>query len=191
MLNHLRGGLLRVSAGLVIGVSWLGIAADANAVPSMARQTGYQCSKCHAGYPELTNFGRQFKLTGYTMSSEKWDEGTPLSRIPISAALQISRTSSSDVLAGGTNGDGSTASDFPNDGKTLVTEMEVWRELQNSQNRRPEKRHAYSPACGGSPANEASPKLAGIRYAAKVMPAKTSLRNVETFTAREGVRIFV
>lgn len=120
MLNRLKNALLRASVGIVIGVSWLVHATDANAVPSMARQSGYQCSKCHAGYPELTNFGRQFKLTGYTMSSEKWDEGTPASRIPISAVLQISRTSSSDVQAGGTNGDGSSTSDFPHNGTTLV-----------------------------------------------------------------------
>lgn len=126
MLKHVRKGLLQVSAGALMGLAWLGVATDANAVPSMARQTGYQCSKCHAGYPELTNFGRQFKLTGYTMSSEKWDEGTPASRIPISAALQISRTTSSDVQAGGTNGDGSATSDFPNDGKTLVQTAAVY-----------------------------------------------------------------
>lgn len=39
------------------------------AVPSFARQTGQSCVACHAGgqYPELTPYGRLFKLTGYTM----------------------------------------------------------------------------------------------------------------------------
>lgn len=126
MLRYVRNGFMRASAGVIIGLAWLGATTDAMAVPSMARQTGYQCSKCHAGYPELTNFGRQFKLTGYTMSSEKWDDASAVARIPISAALQVSRTSSSDVLAGGTNGDGSATSDFPNDRKNVVQTAAIY-----------------------------------------------------------------
>lgn len=44
-----------------------------------------------------------------------------------------------------------------------VTVIAVWRELQNSQNTRPEKRQAYSPASGGRPASDASPRPAGSR----------------------------
>jgi len=41
----------------------------ASAVPSFARQTGQNCVACHAGgqFPELTPYGRLFKLTGYTI----------------------------------------------------------------------------------------------------------------------------
>jgi hypothetical protein len=39
---------------------------SASAVPSYARQTGQPCSTCHTAFPELTPFGRQFKLMGYT-----------------------------------------------------------------------------------------------------------------------------
>jgi len=39
----------------------------AEAVPSFARQTGQPCAACHTAYPELTPFGRRFKLSGYTM----------------------------------------------------------------------------------------------------------------------------
>jgi hypothetical protein len=43
-------------------------AADpANAVPSFARQTGQPCAACHTAFPELTPFGRRFKLAGYTL----------------------------------------------------------------------------------------------------------------------------
>ena len=40
----------------------------AHAVPSFARQTGQPCAMCHVGGfgPQLTDFGIQFKLTGYT-----------------------------------------------------------------------------------------------------------------------------
>jgi len=41
----------------------------ASALPVFARQTGQNCVACHAGgqFPELTNYGRMFKLTGYTI----------------------------------------------------------------------------------------------------------------------------
>jgi hypothetical protein len=39
----------------------------ADAVPSFARQTGQPCAACHTAFPELTPFGRRFKLSGYTM----------------------------------------------------------------------------------------------------------------------------
>ncbi|MDE3174627.1 MAG: cytochrome C [Pseudomonadota bacterium] len=39
----------------------------AQAVPSFARQTGQPCAACHTAFPELTPFGRRFKLSGYTL----------------------------------------------------------------------------------------------------------------------------
>jgi hypothetical protein len=38
----------------------------AQALPLYARQTGQQCAACHNGFPELTPYGRLFKLNGYT-----------------------------------------------------------------------------------------------------------------------------
>ena len=43
----------------------------AMAIPSFARQTGLSCSVCHTVFPELTSFGRQFKLNGYTLTNIK------------------------------------------------------------------------------------------------------------------------
>src|ERR1041385_4389999 len=37
-------------------------------VPSFSRQTKLACSACHNGFPQLTAFGRMFKLNGYTMT---------------------------------------------------------------------------------------------------------------------------
>lgn len=37
-------------------------------VPSFSRQTKLACNVCHAGFPQLTPFGRLFKLNGYTMT---------------------------------------------------------------------------------------------------------------------------
>lgn len=42
---------------------------DARAVPSFARQTGLPCQQCHTVAPELTPFGRLFKLNGFTLST--------------------------------------------------------------------------------------------------------------------------
>ncbi|MDE2570644.1 MAG: hypothetical protein KGM93_17210 [Sphingomonadales bacterium] len=58
------------------------------AVPAFAQQTGLPCQACHVGGfgPELTPFGRDFKLNGYTQRSG--DKFTP----PISAMAVASLT---------------------------------------------------------------------------------------------------
>ncbi len=45
--------------------------APAHAVPSFARQTGVACEACHTQFPELTPFGRDFKLNGYILQTAK------------------------------------------------------------------------------------------------------------------------
>ncbi|MCK8517358.1 hypothetical protein M0534_13635 [Methylonatrum kenyense] len=42
---------------------------DAEAVPSFARQTGQSCAACHTHAPRLTQFGREFKISGYRMTA--------------------------------------------------------------------------------------------------------------------------
>src|SRR5271165_5489921 len=54
------GPLLAVAAVCIVGVR------PVQALPSYARQTGQECAACHNGFPELTPYGRQFKLNGYT-----------------------------------------------------------------------------------------------------------------------------
>ena len=43
----------------------------AHALPSYARQTGQNCVACHVSFPELTPYGRMFKLNGYTFGEAK------------------------------------------------------------------------------------------------------------------------
>ncbi|MBS0326463.1 MAG: cytochrome C [Proteobacteria bacterium] len=38
-------------------------------MPSYARQTGLACEACHTAFPELTPYGRRFKLNGYTIDN--------------------------------------------------------------------------------------------------------------------------
>jgi len=40
-------------------------------IPSFTRQTGLACNVCHTAFPQLTLFGRLFKLSGYTMTTEQ------------------------------------------------------------------------------------------------------------------------
>lgn len=49
------------------------IAESISAIPLFSRQTGQNCVSCHAGgqYPELTPYGRYFKLTGYTLGTRQ------------------------------------------------------------------------------------------------------------------------
>ena len=54
-------GLFLLVCGAVLVVT------PAQAVPSFARQTGQPCAACHTAFPELTAFGRRFKLNGYTL----------------------------------------------------------------------------------------------------------------------------
>ena len=70
---------LCVTVGLLLAI----IDTPARAVPSFAAQTGQPCSTCHIGAfgPQLTPFGREFKIEGYTMTS---GEGLA-SRIPLAA----------------------------------------------------------------------------------------------------------
>ena len=86
-----RGGLkaARVVAFLLfLAAPILAHVNAARAVPSFARQTGQPCETCHIGAfgPQLTQFGREFKLNGYV-----WNDGHD-GHIPLAAMLQASLT---------------------------------------------------------------------------------------------------
>ncbi len=78
-------------------------------VPSFSRQTKLSCAMCHSGFPQLTAFGRMFKLNGYTMtglatitdqkdSSRKTLELSPVA--PLSVMAIISHTSVAKAVEG-------------------------------------------------------------------------------------------
>lgn len=76
-----------LSGGICLGL--MGAVLPARAVPSFSRQTGLPCSACHITFPELTPFGRAFKLNGYTLTGMKLI--TAKSR-PKTAGLEIGET---------------------------------------------------------------------------------------------------
>lgn len=80
------------------------------AVPSFARQTGQNCVACHAGgqFPELTPYGRMFKLTGYTIG----ERANPLAVMGVLSATKTRSTNDP-------NGD--PRADFPKDGNLIFS----------------------------------------------------------------------
>jgi len=86
---------------------------SAHAVPSYSRQTGLACSTCHYAPPELTPFGRKFKLEGYTfttkptVSEEKKGHNAALQLLetfPLSVVFDTSFTSTKAPQPGTQNG---------------------------------------------------------------------------------------
>jgi hypothetical protein len=85
----------------------VGLQTPSWAVPSFARQTGMACAACHTVFPELTPFGREFKLNGYVLDNIKQVTGIDTSDRqtlalnaipPLSLMLQISYTRTSKPL---------------------------------------------------------------------------------------------
>ncbi len=70
---------------------------DAQALPAFARQTGQNCVSCHAGgqFPELTPYGRIFKMTGYTIG----ERTLPFSAMGVINAASVADRSKSDLPA--------------------------------------------------------------------------------------------
>ncbi|MDP9043930.1 MAG: cytochrome C [Pseudomonadota bacterium] len=71
-------GLVGCAAILAVGTS------PARAVPAFARQTGQNCIACHISFPELTPYGRWFKLSGYTIGTRQ--------ALPLAMMAQVART---------------------------------------------------------------------------------------------------
>jgi hypothetical protein len=96
-------GLLKLLAVVALG----GAMTPSWAVPSFARQTGMACAACHTVFPELTPFGREFKLNGYVLDNIKQVTGIDVennqtlainSIPPLSVMLQVSYTHTAKAL---------------------------------------------------------------------------------------------
>lgn len=114
---YVLGGTAASALALVLGLAWG--SRPVSALPSFARQTGQPCATCHNGdFPQLTAFGRQFKLNGYTAGGTRCrdsvapsDAGGTNLQIPISVMLLPTFTHTQKDLAspptdrsGNTNG---------------------------------------------------------------------------------------
>ena len=115
MLRNIHGSsnpaaLLKVIAFVLFATLW---APSALGVPSYSRQTGLACSSCHYNPPELTPFGRKFKLEAYTFSTkpevseDKKDHNTGLHLLeafPLSILFDTSFSSVKSNVPGTQNG---------------------------------------------------------------------------------------
>ena len=63
-LAKVLGPILAIASLLIV------FKPEAHAVPSYSRQTGLPCATCHFAPPELTAFGRNFKLDGYVFTTK-------------------------------------------------------------------------------------------------------------------------
>lgn len=91
-----RSRLCRMAALIIVG-QVLSIPLLAHALPAFGRQTGMQCAGCHAGgqFPELTSFGRTFKMTGYAIGSAS----IPLSAMGVASFTKSATPDQDDAFA--------------------------------------------------------------------------------------------
>ena len=87
------------ACGASLMVIGLASSRKAEAVPSYARQTGQPCATCHNGaYPQLTPYGRQFKLNGYTAGGTRCGStdpariGAPPEEVQVPVSFMVAST---------------------------------------------------------------------------------------------------
>jgi hypothetical protein len=113
--RHLHHGAL----GAVLALELLLLVTPAaQAVPSFAQQTGQPCTACHIGAfgPQLTPFGRAFKIGGYTQTG---GDGIA-SQIPLAAFIQSSFTHTN------TPQPQPPANDFGNNNNPAINQISVF-----------------------------------------------------------------
>ncbi len=98
---------LAAIACLLLAAAW---SFPTKAVPVFNRQTGQNCVACHAGgqFPDLTPYGRLFKLTGYTIG----ERAVPLAAMAVVSYNKTKNTGSPDPAF-------DSRANFPKDGNVI------------------------------------------------------------------------
>lgn len=116
---------------VVAGLAMCVTPREANALPSFARQTGQPCGACHTDFPQLTPYGRSFKLGGYTQGGGEKSEAYKRTFAgsnwipPISTMLVTSFTKTKGSLP--TNGnDGDITGNFNPNNNLMVQQASVF-----------------------------------------------------------------
>jgi hypothetical protein len=93
-LRHRSPRSARAWLAALLALASLLLPAGAGAIPLFNRQTGQNCVACHAGgqFPELTPYGRLFKMTGYTLGVRT----VPLSVMGLASLSHVADTTKSD-----------------------------------------------------------------------------------------------
>jgi hypothetical protein len=116
VLRYLRRNWFGYRAALV-PLALVLLPLPAQALPAFARQTGQNCVACHAGgqFPELTPYGRMFKMTGYTIG----ERAMPLAVMAVASYASVANTTKSDTADAGI-ATASPASDFFKNGEPIL-----------------------------------------------------------------------
>jgi hypothetical protein len=87
--NHEPVAASAAAVAAAFGLAGL-LGAPAAAVPSYGDQTGQPCQACHVGGfgPQLTPFGQQFKLRGYTLRAKSFKDVAPVSAMVIESYVR-------------------------------------------------------------------------------------------------------
>ena len=106
-----------LAAGTLLLLLLLFAVKDARAIPAFNRQTGQNCVACHAGgqFPDLTPYGRLFKLTGYTIG----ERALPLAAMAVMSYNKTRNTASPDPGF-------DRAATFPKDGNVIFETASVF-----------------------------------------------------------------
>ena len=104
--HYPRGRTLAKPLSALLAIAAFALTAlpgGAQAMPAFNRQTGQNCVACHAGgqFPELTPYGRLFKLTGYTIGQR----AMPISAMVVGSMSRISNPTGVLDPATGRNGE--------------------------------------------------------------------------------------
>ena len=86
LINHINRILFIGTLLSIPACSW--------ALPAFARQTGQNCVACHVSFPELTAYGRQFKLNGYTFGQR---QNIPLAFMAVASDTRVASTQGNDL----------------------------------------------------------------------------------------------
>lgn len=104
----------------LLGAALALLSGQALAIPSFSRQTGVACSGCHTVFPELTVFGRQFKLRGYTLGAALEKKPFPYD-LPLAMGVQVGHTSVADRTKGA-----DPEEDFTRTDKTIAQQLAIY-----------------------------------------------------------------
>lgn len=90
---------LRLAMPTAICLGALAMTRPATALPSFADQTGLPCQACHVGGfgPQLTVFGREFKVNGYTLRAKPFN--VPLSAMAVGSFTHTKADQNPDMVA--------------------------------------------------------------------------------------------
>ena len=91
----------------------------AQALPTFARQTGQNCVACHTGgqFPELTPYGRMFKMTGYTIG----ERTIPFAVMGVASYASVADTSKSQTAIDGVSTTSSLSDFYKNNEPIFAT----------------------------------------------------------------------